>query len=803
MCGVIGLVYENTARRPRDGRRRAAADPRVPRLRLHRRPRSRATTSTCACARAWARPRSWCTSSASCTRRDASSAARCAGPPSARSPTRTRSRTSSAARRSSTARTTATSPTATSSRQWLRSEGHAVLSDNDGEMVVHTIEHYLRQWSCRRGRSRRGWSASRGAPRCAPPSCAPPQRLEGSYAAVIVDPVTHVLWAIKQGSSLYFGLGQGRRRRPLRDRVVRPVGGAQAHARAGAAGRGRVHRVRPDRLPAFSRRRSHRRHAGGQAQLPGRRGPRPRAGAQPPARQGRRAVAALLHLHGPGDRQPGGDLPQRGHALPRRHRGAPPAHAGPGGAPGRRDRRAGRAARPLARPGERRRAGQRLPRARRRAAVPRAPGRRVARAQGPRHRRAARGAGRAARLVRGRPARRPPAAGAATTTIGSRCGCSTCCSSKRRCASSAPRWAGSCDRCMASLARGRAHLRGLLRLELSRGQGGQPVLQRAGPRAAAPGAAGRVPRRAVALAARRRPPRRGQPERRDEGPRSMCSTTSSRAAAASRASRWSTTSTRRWRRRRATSSSRCAAGRRSRSRRRRASSTRWRSSTASRSSSPSAASRPAGPTARTASRARDLDRRREHLASLPALIRETFEATDGAGRARGAAALPVPQHPPAGDAHDRGGHGGRAQDPRDCAQPRRGDSRARSSSTAPTPSSASTRCSARSRCRRCSRRLGRTAGDLAAQRHAPGPRPGVGAAPGPGRHRRRLRPAPHALRPRRRGARAAGRRGRAGASDRVALPGLPARLHHRPGRARRGAHRLADQHPQDPRRDDA
>src|SRR5438132_871619 len=32
-------------------------------------------------------------------------------------------------------------------------------------------------------------------------------RLQGSYAAVIVDPLTRTAWAVKQGSSLYFGFG--------------------------------------------------------------------------------------------------------------------------------------------------------------------------------------------------------------------------------------------------------------------------------------------------------------------------------------------------------------------------------------------------------------------------------------------------------------------------------------------------------------------------------------------------------------------------------------------------------------------
>ncbi|MBW2736579.1 MAG: glutamine--fructose-6-phosphate aminotransferase, partial [Deltaproteobacteria bacterium] len=89
-------------------------------------------------------------------------------------------------------------------KAWLTSEGHQVLSDNDGEMVVHTVEHYFAQElgpdepqeaSERRAAMRRALLMAA-------------KRLEGSYAAVIVDPVSRTVWAIKQGSSLYFGIGQ-------------------------------------------------------------------------------------------------------------------------------------------------------------------------------------------------------------------------------------------------------------------------------------------------------------------------------------------------------------------------------------------------------------------------------------------------------------------------------------------------------------------------------------------------------------------------------------------------------------------
>jgi len=92
-------------------------------------------------------------------------------------------------------------------KKFLLSEGHIVVSDNDGEMLVHTVEHYFdnelnkfsRQEQClkdvRLGCMRRGIIQAA-------------QKMVGSYAAVIVDPVTETSWAIKGGSSLYFGVGE-------------------------------------------------------------------------------------------------------------------------------------------------------------------------------------------------------------------------------------------------------------------------------------------------------------------------------------------------------------------------------------------------------------------------------------------------------------------------------------------------------------------------------------------------------------------------------------------------------------------
>ncbi len=83
-------------------------------------------------------------------------------------------------------------------KAWLTAQGHDVVSDNDGEMLVHTVEHEfaiaLRDGDDRRA-AMRAAIVKAGA------------RLKGSYAAVVVDPISRTLWAIKQGSSLYFGLG--------------------------------------------------------------------------------------------------------------------------------------------------------------------------------------------------------------------------------------------------------------------------------------------------------------------------------------------------------------------------------------------------------------------------------------------------------------------------------------------------------------------------------------------------------------------------------------------------------------------
>ena len=92
-------------------------------------------------------------------------------------------------------------------KQWLCAEGHDVRSDNDGEMVVHLIEHCFEAALEGEGSAARARPEVRRASmrRAIVQACT---RLEGGFSAVMVDPVTGTLWAIKNGSSLYFGLGR-------------------------------------------------------------------------------------------------------------------------------------------------------------------------------------------------------------------------------------------------------------------------------------------------------------------------------------------------------------------------------------------------------------------------------------------------------------------------------------------------------------------------------------------------------------------------------------------------------------------
>lgn len=92
-------------------------------------------------------------------------------------------------------------------KKFLLSEGHNVVSDNDGEMLVHTIEHCFDNFLSREKKEDQKLQKVRK--QCMHKAIIDAsQKLIGSYAAVIVDPVTEFSYAIKAGSSLYFGIGE-------------------------------------------------------------------------------------------------------------------------------------------------------------------------------------------------------------------------------------------------------------------------------------------------------------------------------------------------------------------------------------------------------------------------------------------------------------------------------------------------------------------------------------------------------------------------------------------------------------------
>ncbi|MDD3534901.1 MAG: SIS domain-containing protein [Candidatus Cloacimonetes bacterium] len=90
-------------------------------------------------------------------------------------------------------------------KSFLIDQRHTILSDNDGEMLIHSVEHYFDIEMDLKGNPSdpelRKECMRKGIIHAA-------RQMQGSYAAVIVDPETATSWAIKSGSSLYFGVGQ-------------------------------------------------------------------------------------------------------------------------------------------------------------------------------------------------------------------------------------------------------------------------------------------------------------------------------------------------------------------------------------------------------------------------------------------------------------------------------------------------------------------------------------------------------------------------------------------------------------------
>ena len=89
-------------------------------------------------------------------------------------------------------------------KHWLVSCGHDVKSDNDGEMLIHTIEHFfaieLEKFNGAGSKEQR-YTALKTA------ILEASKKTIGSFAAIVVDPVTELMGCIKAGSSLYMGEG--------------------------------------------------------------------------------------------------------------------------------------------------------------------------------------------------------------------------------------------------------------------------------------------------------------------------------------------------------------------------------------------------------------------------------------------------------------------------------------------------------------------------------------------------------------------------------------------------------------------
>ncbi|MCX6579969.1 MAG: SIS domain-containing protein [Candidatus Aminicenantes bacterium] len=91
-------------------------------------------------------------------------------------------------------------------KEFLRENGHRTVSDNDGEMLVHLIEHYYSKYLKRLKPVEREDENVRIAAFIQAIRKAE-QRAEGSYAACITAPDIEGVFAVKAGSSLYAGKG--------------------------------------------------------------------------------------------------------------------------------------------------------------------------------------------------------------------------------------------------------------------------------------------------------------------------------------------------------------------------------------------------------------------------------------------------------------------------------------------------------------------------------------------------------------------------------------------------------------------
>ncbi len=94
-------------------------------------------------------------------------------------------------------------------RIFLKENGHKIVSENDGEMLVHLIEHYYNKYLNRLEKEESNNNSKEikittfiKALRKAE------QQAEGSYAACVTAPHIEGIFAVKSGSSLYAGKGR-------------------------------------------------------------------------------------------------------------------------------------------------------------------------------------------------------------------------------------------------------------------------------------------------------------------------------------------------------------------------------------------------------------------------------------------------------------------------------------------------------------------------------------------------------------------------------------------------------------------
>lgn len=93
-------------------------------------------------------------------------------------------------------------------KKWLTEEGHQVISNNDGEMVVHVVEHFFALELSKFEMLKDVKATNEFRKKALQIAIVEAGKmLVGSYAAIIVDPISETMAAIKAGSSLYLGTG--------------------------------------------------------------------------------------------------------------------------------------------------------------------------------------------------------------------------------------------------------------------------------------------------------------------------------------------------------------------------------------------------------------------------------------------------------------------------------------------------------------------------------------------------------------------------------------------------------------------